>query len=111
MGISAASITISLLRSRESHYEFETVAWGRESWLTAFQMSTCILRQSETIRWKNCVPFGTPSDRKSTRLNSSHFVRSYAVFCLKKKHDRPSTMFSIHMGRAPLIHYALCLTS
>src|SRR2546426_9266304 len=29
---------------------------------------------------------GTPGvDRKSTRLNSSHLVISYAVFCLKKK--------------------------
>src|SRR2546426_4693047 len=27
----------------------------------------------------------TRSDRKSTRLNSSHLVISYAVFCLKKK--------------------------
>src|SRR2546430_1298428 len=26
------------------------------------------------------------SDRKSTRLNSSHSQISYAVFCLKKKH-------------------------
>src|SRR5688500_19738135 len=26
-----------------------------------------------------------PQDRKSTRLNSSHLVISYAVFCLKKK--------------------------
>src|SRR5437667_7550076 len=25
------------------------------------------------------------SDRKSTRLNSSHITNSYAVFCLKKK--------------------------
>src|SRR5437588_2175384 len=31
-------------------------------------------------------------DRKSTRLNSSHTVISYAVFCLKKKNEptRPS---------------------
>src|SRR5256885_12721375 len=32
------------------------------------------------------------ADRKSTRLNSSHLVISYAVFCLKKKnirHDAP----------------------
>src|SRR5256885_12742940 len=28
-------------------------------------------------------------DRKSTRLNSSHLVISYAVFCLKKKRQRP----------------------
>src|SRR5436190_15841760 len=27
----------------------------------------------------------SPADRKSTRLNSSHTVSSYAVFCLKKK--------------------------
>src|SRR2546426_7503903 len=28
---------------------------------------------------------GANEDRKSTRLNSSHLVISYAVFCLKKK--------------------------
>src|SRR2546426_8304289 len=28
---------------------------------------------------------GAAQDRKSTRLNSSHLVISYAVFCLKKK--------------------------
>src|SRR5256885_4878558 len=28
---------------------------------------------------------GQVADRKSTRLNSSHLVISYAVFCLKKK--------------------------
>src|SRR5256885_2812665 len=37
---------------------------------------------------------GRREDRKSTRLNSSHLVISYAVFCLKKKkkerHDRCS---------------------
>src|SRR3989454_8652148 len=31
----------------------------------------------------------TRRDRKSTRLNSSHLVISYAVFCLKKKKKRP----------------------
>src|SRR5260221_8943648 len=30
-------------------------------------------------------------DRKSTRLNSSHTVISYAVFCLKKKSKRDAT--------------------
>src|SRR5436190_17754623 len=29
-----------------------------------------------------------PIDRKSTRLNSSHTVISYAVFCLKKKKNQ-----------------------
>src|SRR2546426_10204373 len=31
---------------------------------------------------------GAALDRKSTRLNSSHLVISYAVFCLKKKNNR-----------------------
>src|SRR5256885_7033308 len=31
------------------------------------------------------------SDRKSTRLNSSHLVISYAVFCLKKKNNKQLT--------------------
>src|SRR5437773_7720671 len=31
-------------------------------------------------------------DRKSTRLNSSHITISYAVFCLKKKTNYPSTL-------------------
>src|SRR5258708_28688764 len=31
-------------------------------------------------------------DRKSTRLNSSHQIISYAVFCLKKKRDMTTTL-------------------
>src|SRR2546426_8981700 len=39
---------------------------------------------------------GAPAaeDRKSTRLNSSHLVISYAVFCLKKKKTTSSTLVS-----------------
>src|SRR5438552_8620609 len=33
----------------------------------------------------NCMQ---PLDRKSTRLNSSHQIISYAVFCLKKKKQK-----------------------
>src|SRR5256885_6643217 len=33
-------------------------------------------------------PIRDSRDRKSTRLNSSHLVISYAVFCLKKKIDK-----------------------
>src|SRR5256885_8110183 len=40
-------------------------------------------------------------DRKSTRLNSSHLVISYAVFCLKKKKTRKpaSEQRRIHVTR------------
>src|SRR2546426_7307551 len=36
----------------------------------------------ELDSYRSVPPLG---DRKSTRLNSSHLVISYAVFCLKKK--------------------------
>src|SRR2546426_2503263 len=44
--------------------------------LSLLEALTPALRQVEGV-------FST--DRKSTRLNSSHLVISYAVFCLKKK--------------------------
>src|SRR5258708_26690530 len=34
---------------------------------------------------RQCEHFSSRTDRKSTRLNSSHQIISYAVFCLKKK--------------------------
>src|SRR5256885_3544596 len=37
---------------------------------------------------------GPLRDRKSTRLNSSHLVISYAVFCLKKKNTATSDVAS-----------------
>src|SRR5256885_4485228 len=44
-------------------------------------------------------------DRKSTRLNSSHLVISYAVFCLKKKktanHLRITQHFCCHLRYMP----------
>src|SRR5438552_6135075 len=36
-------------------------------------------------------------DRKSTRLNSSHQIISYAVFCLKKKNSSPM----LHCSSSP----------
>src|SRR3989454_8942765 len=36
------------------------------------------------------------ADRKSTRLNSSHLVISYAVFCLKKKKKKASTILVLY---------------
>src|SRR2546428_3460664 len=38
----------------------------------------------------------SPSDRKSTRLNSSHDQISYAVFCLKKKKEDAARMQPKH---------------
>src|SRR2546426_5678865 len=40
---------------------------------------------AEVVDRSLVVLHGRRADRKSTRLNSSHLVISYAVFCLKKK--------------------------
>src|SRR3989449_7238015 len=56
--------------SREAEHDFESVISDAAGQVVA----------RATVRWR----IG-PSDRKSTRLNSSHGYISYAVFCLKKK--------------------------
>src|SRR3712207_8986834 len=63
-------------------------------------------RFNNRVSWKMA---GTKiqRDRKSTRLNSSHANISYAVFCLKKKHDhhtRPPVLPS-RPPTDPLIHH------
>src|ERR1039457_7327642 len=59
----------------------------------AWRTSVCAVAQVATqcswfLGWawiRPSVPSWANTDRKSTRLNSSHLVISYAVFCLKKK--------------------------
>src|SRR5256885_10047658 len=49
---------------------------------------TYVLKRGQYDQRGEKVSAGVPSiDRKSTRLNSSHLVISYAVFCLKKKNN------------------------
>src|SRR5258708_27922951 len=43
--------------------------------------------QDETHRMPVVFNLSSWADRKSTRLNSSHQIISYAVFCLKKKRE------------------------
>src|SRR5437870_9888239 len=44
-------------------------------------------------------------DRKSTRLNSSHVAISYAVFCLKKKHQVTQALrTNLYFTFSPLMH-------
>src|SRR5947207_3471710 len=44
------------------------------------------------------------ADRKSTRLNSSHTVISYAVFCLKKKKNNRKGHVEVHNEKKPPHH-------
>src|SRR2546426_4127277 len=50
---------------------------GGKVWIRLFPDKPITKKPAETRMGKG--------DRKSTRLNSSHLVISYAVFCLKKK--------------------------
>src|SRR5688572_31442467 len=46
-------------------------------------------------------------DRKSTRLNSSHSQISYAVFCLKKKKNRITTLYKLHQAKYKTGHLSV----
>src|SRR5256885_3548224 len=62
-----------------------------------------ILRRHLASKWKlkHVMNITDIEDRKSTRLNSSHLVISYAVFCLKKKK-------SIHGPCTPIVYGEWC---
>src|SRR2546421_2565744 len=51
------------------------------------QRSEALERRHDFFRVGSGNSSAAKSDRKSTRLNSSHDQISYAVFCLKKKKD------------------------
>src|SRR5438552_6759699 len=80
----------SASRPRTLHVE-PAVESGREFVMAFVETSSGCA--SDSFERKTSLP-GTPeraqaqstgTDRKSTRLNSSHQIISYAVFCLKKK--------------------------
>src|SRR5256885_10651931 len=54
---------------------------------TLFRSPLCALRALSAAGACRQPPVPALADRKSTRLNSSHLVISYAVFCLKKKKE------------------------
>src|SRR6185436_13979478 len=73
-------------------------AWRKHQWAVArtrAELGSKPARSLLSLLCSSCRPIHTtrvfrPSrwtlaDRKSTRLNSSHQIISYAVFCLKKK--------------------------
>src|SRR5258708_11673548 len=58
---------------------------------TSFGLHADLLRGVKELGFIRPTPIQNdaipPADRKSTRLNSSHQIISYAVFCLKKKNN------------------------
>src|SRR5688500_19895075 len=70
-----------------------------------FFQSRRVRRALLVRRRKLSLNIPIPPDRKSTRLNSSHLVISYAVFCLKKKKE----IFTIHAYLIRLIEVLACI--
>src|SRR5258708_4786730 len=55
-----------------------------------------VLPESSLARKPASLSHEEAADRKSTRLNSSHQIISYAVFCLKKKKNQQHTTMTTH---------------
>src|SRR5256885_9855509 len=55
--------------------------------------------EATALIWSVSPPLGGRADRKSTRLNSSHLVISYAAFCLKKTNARATYRDASEEGR------------
>src|SRR5256885_3786396 len=84
----------TLFRSFAAHASYE----AGEAYTMGLAVTIAAVVVSLLLGSREGVPFVNSSgamgiyagDRKSTRLNSSHLVISYAVFCLKKKKYRPT---------------------
>src|SRR5258708_10569175 len=79
----------TLFRSSASRATMSRLGW-------AFPVST-------QLRCRADIP--TSRDRKSTRLNSSHQIISYAVFCLKKKNN-----YNPYLRRVPSTTHEIPVT-
>src|SRR5256885_7763347 len=84
-------------------------AGGSTTPVSSRSVASIICDMASSARSLGAVPKGSSSsapraDRKSTRLNSSHLVISYAVFCLKKKKHQRSRSSLSHRPRATNQH-------
>src|SRR5258708_25717380 len=81
----------SFTARHQAYYEFVISA---EGFATTHIYRSPFPRSSEIVHLRPARIAEADKDRKSTRLNSSHQIISYAVFCLKKKkHKPPSTYY------------------
>src|SRR5438045_5283332 len=59
----------------------------RDSGVISEGAGVFVLENLDTARARGARPYLEITDRKSTRLNSSHLGNSYAVFCFKKNNQ------------------------
>src|SRR5258708_11396196 len=74
---------------RSTLFPYTTLFRSRKACHWKAVRSRCVRQSGQRPQERRpcCLPCAAsrPRDRKSTRLNSSHQIISYAVFCLKKK--------------------------
>src|SRR2546430_8289167 len=70
---------------------------GIGAWNTPFAASTAAVMSIPG--GSTFIAISPGADRKSTRLNSSHSQISYAVFCLKKKHEDIAERLVVYLYR------------
>src|SRR5688500_20091835 len=63
-------------------------AFSRSTRNCRWSATSMVTEKTTSSRSSRSSRQGSDRDRKSTRLNSSHLVISYAVFCLKKKKNK-----------------------
>src|SRR5690625_5512800 len=93
--------TGQLVRSTRRHFEDLAIADAAEDIQGYLDMLTnWYVRRSRDRFWEgdeqaiDVLSTCLETDRKSTRLNSSHVAISYAVFCLKKKSPNYARLLS-----------------
>src|SRR5256885_11681136 len=74
---------------RSTLFPYTTLFRSYRNYVPDWQTRRWFPSQGSNAMYRNvALPESMMEDRKSTRLNSSHLVISYAVFCLKKKKQR-----------------------
>src|SRR2546427_2462696 len=86
---------------RSTLFPYTTLFRSKQSLVSRMRDEVSRLNMGLENRLENAI--GSLSDRKSTRLNSSHSQISYAVFCLKKKKKRSGARAKQHKKGAEAI--------
>src|SRR2546422_4902689 len=88
---------------RSTLFPYTTLFRSVRCWAIHARETSPLPEGVEPIDWRLLTNVPVCTDRKSTRLNSSHGYISYAVFCLKKKKTKQSIIYRCSRARYDVI--------